>query len=190
MCYKNTTRFGEACFQCAEQSPLDALFSATCYHVPVIKKMIHAYKYRFVESVVVPLGNLFAKSIERSTLPLPHFIVPVPLHTKRLRYRGFNQSELLASTLTRLVPALQGTPLLPALQRIRHTTPQQKTRSKKERVTNLTDAFRIPPDTDVHNKIIWLVDDVATTASTLTECARILKEAGAKKVYAVVLAKD
>ncbi|MGB3073148.1 MAG: hypothetical protein WBB68_02710 [Candidatus Moraniibacteriota bacterium] len=89
---------------------------------------------------------------------------------------------------------LPGTPVpvrSDLLQRIRFTKPQMKTDSKPERLANLTNAFAIPLETagPVVGKYIWLIDDVATTATTLDECARALKAAGAKTVWGVVIAR-
>ncbi len=189
-CQKNPTRYGEACYECAPKrhSPLDAVFSATCYDVPVIKRMLHAYKYHFVESVSMPLGALFSQAVEKSNLPLATFIVPVPLHPKRLRYRGFNQSALLSEFLIKNIDALNAVVMRPALFRARYTKPQQRTTSKEERGENLKDAFIVSADVDLRNQIIWLIDDITTTHSTAAECARVLKKAGAKKVYSVNLA--
>lgn len=152
--------------------------------------MIHAYKYHFLETMALPLGDILTCSIEQSNLPLPHALVPVPLHSKRLRSRGFNQSLLLCQSLTKNIEALHNTPILSALQRIRFTQPQQKTPSKEERAYNMAQAFQLLPEENITDKVLWLVDDVSTTQSTLRECAAVLKKAGAKKVYAVVLAKD
>lgn len=191
VCQKNQTRYGEKCFACANnENPLDAVFAAVCYQVPIIKKMIHAFKYQFVRSFEPYLGNIFAKAIEQSSLPLPSHIVPVPLHKKRLRYRGFNQSETLAQELINSIDALRNTKAALALIRTRDTKPQQKTSSKEERLANLQSAFQFTETEHLQDAVIWLVDDVATTTSTLTECATVLKHAGAKKVYGVVLARD
>lgn len=170
------------------RSSLDAVFSATCYDVPVIKRMLHAYKYHFVESLSIPLGVLFSQAIEKSNLPLATMIVSVPLHPKRLRYRGFNQSELLSDFLIKNVDALGAVPVRPVLVRARYTKPQQRTTSKEERGENLKDAFVVSPNIDLRNQIVWLIDDITTTHSTAAECARALKKAGAKKVYSVNLA--
>jgi len=105
-------------------------------------------------------------------------MAPVPLHPLRLRYRGYNQSLLLAEGLSRslsisLVPDL--------LQRCRYTATQSKL-SQKERWTNLSGAFRIKPFHDVKNKNILLVDDLYTTGATGAEASRVLKAAGAVRV--------
>lgn len=152
--------------------------------------MIHTYKYQFVDSLGEPLGKLLAKAVENSNLPLPHLIIPVPLHKKRLRFRGFNQSLLLAKNLAKNFSALNEVPIQELLTRKRYTKPQQKTRSKSERAENLKNAFAIVSPTDKRNQVAWLIDDVATTNATLTACAQVLKDAGVKKVYAVVLARD
>lgn len=152
--------------------------------------MIHSYKYQFVERLSITLGNLLGRVLEQSALPLPDVLVPVPLHSKRLRYRGFNQSALLAYLLTQEVTSLSAIPVNNSLERHRFTLPQQKTHSKSERTTNLTGAFVVAPGAELKGKKVWLIDDVATTKSTLTECAQVLKNSGVKKVYAVVLAQD
>lgn len=193
-CQRNKTRLGEACYHCvsrpSQKQSLDAIFAATCYGVPVIKNLIHAYKYQFVKTLSKDLGWILAQAVEKSALPAPNILVPVPLHQSRLRYRGFNQSALLASALKEHVDFVSNTPLSLALEREKKTLPQQKTHSKEERVLNLTNAFRVTDAKQIKNAVIWLIDDVSTTGSTLHACAEALKKAGAKAVYGVVLARD
>ena len=111
-------------------------------------------------------------------------IVPVPLHPARQRERGFNQASLLAE---RLVPHL-GVSVRPVLQRVRFTTTQTAF-DRSERIQNLRDAFRLRKKADVRNWRVLLIDDVLTTGSTLSECARVLKEDGAHSVYAATAAR-
>ena len=111
-------------------------------------------------------------------------IVPVPLHPARQRQRGFNQAELLADWLSDHLSL----PLRPALQRIHYTTTQTAF-DRTERMQNLRGAFRLRKKADVRNLRVLLIDDVLTTGSTLSECARILKEAGAHSVYAATAAR-
>jgi predicted amidophosphoribosyltransferase len=125
-------------------------------------------------------------------LPLPDLAIPVPLHARRLRYRGFNQAEKIARKLMEIL--LPGTPIpvrTDLLARVRFTKPQMKTDSKPERQANLSAAFVAPIETagPLVGKSIWLVDDIATTATTLDECARALKQAGAKTVWGIVVAR-
>ncbi|OGI21411.1 MAG: hypothetical protein A2808_00195 [Candidatus Moranbacteria bacterium RIFCSPHIGHO2_01_FULL_55_24] len=173
-------------------SPLDGILAATDYRLPIVRKLIHTYKYRFIPDTGIPLAELLARTLLQSPLPLPDILSFVPLHPRRLRFRGFNQSQILAERLAPLLtPGAAIVPVLPTLTRTRHTKPQQKTRSREERLANLSGAFATLPDTkrQIRGKTLWLVDDVATTATTLTECAKVLKKAGAKRVYGIVVAK-
>ena len=111
-------------------------------------------------------------------------IVPVPLHPARERERGFNQAELLAEWLSDHLSL----PLRPALQRIHYTTTQTAF-DRSERMQNLRGAFRLRKKGDVRNLRVLLIDDVLTTGSTLSECARVLKEAGAHSIYAATAAR-
>lgn len=95
-CEKMITPNGYTCFACKKKYSLDGLLVASSYKDRVISKAIHLYKYRFAEELSSPLGDIIIKSIKNSELPLPDIIIPVPLHPRRLRWRGFNQSELLA----------------------------------------------------------------------------------------------
>lgn len=110
--------------------------------------------------------------------------VPVPLHPARERDRGFNQAGLLADILSRRMSIK----VKPVLERIRYTTTQTAF-DRAERMENLRDAFRLRKNADVRGLRVLLVDDVLTTGSTLSECARILKGAGAQSVYAVTAAR-
>lgn len=111
-------------------------------------------------------------------------IIPVPLHAARERERGFNQAALLAEILS----ARMSIQSKPVLQRVRYTTTQTAF-DRAERMENLRDAFRLRKKADVRGLRVLLVDDVLTTGSTLSECARILKSAGASSVHAVTAAR-
>jgi competence protein ComFC len=111
-------------------------------------------------------------------------IVPVPLHPTRERERGFNQAALLAE----LLGAHRSIQVKPVLERIRYTT-TQTVFDRAERMENLRDAFRLRKNADVRGLRVLLIDDVLTTGSTLSECARILKDTGALTVYAATAAR-
>lgn len=114
----------------------------------------------------------------------PGLVVPVPLHSKRLLWRGFNQSQELAVAVATQARA----PLRPAaLRRLRDTRPQS-TLSGAERLTNLNGAFAADPAL-VRGQRVLLVDDVCTTGSTLRECAKTLRQSGAEAVDVLVLAR-
>lgn len=111
-------------------------------------------------------------------------IVPVPLHPARERERGFNQAELLAEWLSDHLSV----PLRPALERVHYTTTQTAF-DRAERMKNLRGAFRLRKKADVRSLRMLLIDDVLTTGSTLSECARVLTEAGAQSVHAATAAR-
>lgn len=198
LCLKNITPFGQMCFSCKDHSKssslpgLDGVFVASYYKHRLLARALHAYKYRFLSSLSVPLGSLLTETLRLSSLPLPDIILPVPLHKRRLRFRGFNQSELLAEIVSQtLVPGLEITLPKSCLLRTRYTKPQMKTHSRDERLANLKGAFALAAGTEksIRNKNIWIIDDVATTGTTLEECALLLKKYGAKNVFGIVLAR-
>ena len=113
------------------------------------------------------------------------FVVPVPLHTKRLRHRGFNQALLLAYTMSEVhhIPLSYDN-----LFRTRPTRPQVEL-SGVERVKNVAGAFCLKRPQEVTGKRVLLVDDVFTTGATMNECASVLKASGAASVIALTLAR-
>jgi ComF family protein len=137
------------------------------------------------------LAAFFAERIAEADLPGLNLrdadlLVPVPLHRGRQADRGFNQSQLIARRLSRLVDI----PLAPYhLKRIRPTPSQFQMKSKKERRENLKGAFSVKARHPFGGKQICLVDDVVTTGSTLGACADALLKSGAKRVAAVTVAR-
>lgn len=192
ICRKPYQKNGATCRDCRKLTSLDGLFIARPYRHRLIQKLVFALKYRFIDKAADPLVTLLAQSITHHPFPLPDLIIPVPLHERRLRYRGFNQAEVIGRKLITLL--LPGSPIpvrTDLLRRVRFTKPQMKTDSKKEREINLSTAFEVSLKTvgPLVGKNIWLIDDVATTGTTLDACARALKTAGAKSVWGVVIAR-
>ena len=195
-CKQSNTPYGQVCFSCIKTSSLDGILVASSYKQPLLAKAIHHFKYRFIPNLHIPLSKLLLHSIQHTEIPLPDMICPVPLHPLRLRWRGFNQSELLAQELSSALTPHLFIPIIHQLIRHRFTAPQMSIRDARERNLNLQDAFawerpheKNAVSTSLANTYIWLVDDVATTGATLNECARILKQNGAKKVFGIVLAR-
>lgn len=113
----------------------------------------------------------------------PDALVPIPLHRRRKAHRGYNQAELLALALGERM----NIPVYPRLlTRVRDTVPQKKL-NPGERQNNLKKAFNISGN-DVKSKVTVVIDDIYTTGTTIDEAARVLKEAGADKVYFIALA--
>mgnify|MGYP002385927606 FL=1 len=202
-CEKIITENGNACRNCKSISSLDGLLVACRYknsspdNQNILAKLVHLYKYRFIEDLHMPLGKILIKAILQSQLPIPDIIIPIPLHPRRLRWRGFNQSDLLAGYIGNHLTANFTIPIENDwLRRKKFTQPQMKIKKYTERLANLQDAFFLDPNIidntkkSLHGKTILLVDDIATTGATLFECAKILKTSGVKKVFAIVLARQ
>jgi competence protein ComFC len=112
-------------------------------------------------------------------------IIPVPLHPRRLRWRGFNQAVLLARQVSRL----HAIPLDPFILYRRRETPPQTQLAQDERRTNVRGAFMLHPEKSIDNKNLLLVDDVYTSGATVNECSRTLTKGGAKEVYVLTFAR-
>ena len=200
-CEDTVTEFGQLCRNCKTSTDLDALVVALKYQDHHIDKFVHLYKYRFVKDLHIPLGKILVEAILNSGLPMPDIIVPVPLHKRRLRWRGFNQSELLANYVSQnLTPGFE-IPVFPnLLTRHKYTPPQMKIGKYADRQKNMQDAFAFNQQSKDFQQLqhtglcekynVLLIDDIATTGSTFFECARILKQNGAKKVFGAVIARQ
>jgi len=152
----------------------------------LVRKLVHDFKYGRQRHLRYPLAEWLGETLNDPRLRDRRFdvIVPVPLHPARERERGFNQAALLAE----LVASKAALPLRFVLERIRYTT-TQTAYDRAERMENLHDAFRLRKNRDVRQLRVLLIDDVLTTGSTLSECARILKAAGAISVHAATAAR-
>jgi ComF family protein len=191
------------CQQCSEpfEGAIATLFTcANCAHRTIyfdaavaayrgrgiVRQIIHDFKY----GRQVHLRHLVARWLfgafddERLRGRQFDLIVPVPLHPTRQRERGFNQASLLAELLSAQISI----PSKPLLERIRYTTTQTAL-DRAERMENLHNAFRLRKKANVRRLRVLLIDDVLTTGSTLSECARVLKRAGAISVHAVMAAR-
>lgn len=151
-----------------------------------LREAIHRMKYAGRTALARPLGTMLAEAVlAGGSAPPADAIVPVPLHWWRARMRGFNQSQLLAEAASeRLeVPVARR-----ALRRVRYTPPQVQLASA-DREVNMQGAFAAGDLTAVRGKHLLLVDDVMTTMATVTECARVLRAAGAEAVTVASVAR-
>jgi competence protein ComFC len=191
LCEKKITPDGRVCFSCKKETFLAGMLVATSYQDPMVSKMVHLFKYRFIKDLSEPLSEIILKAMQSCELPLPEIIIPIPLHPKRLRWRGFNQSALLAENISKkLLPNSEIRTDDKVLIRKRHTSPQMRIKNHSLRNQNIFDAFAVVDSSKIKDRRILLVDDIATTGSTIFECARVLKNAGAKEVFAVVIARQ
>ena len=199
VCERQNTFLGKACSICKLKHKkifLDGLIVASFYDHPVIKEAVHFLKYRFVRNISISLSKILYKKLifEDYRYFRKFTISTVPLHPERKEWRGFNQSELLAQDLVKLFRKRKNInfKLLPdLLQRIHNSLPQMKINDKELRTQNVKKAFVVNKKylTNLPEKVI-LIDDVATTGSTLNECAKALKKKGVKKVWGLVVARQ
>jgi ComF family protein len=178
------------CVHCRDEEPaFDRALSFGEYKGP-LRGLIHLLKYEGVTPVAEALGRMLAQTV-CDLLPgcgeTKVLLVPVPLHQDRRRTRGFNQAELIARAVARhSAYKLEVSSSL--LVRHRETISQVGL-SREERIENMRNAFRVPDRQRVEGRAVILVDDVMTTGTTLSECARILKSAGAERVWAATVAR-
>jgi len=184
---------GEICPFCRNDSWLDYFWTAADYSNPLVKKMLWAYKYKFVRELRTPLSRLLLKFLEekeKNKFVENHagqlLLVPMPIHRLRLNWRSYNQSELIAQELAEKIKLEIAADVL---LRVKNKKPQAEIKNKEERSANIEGIFYCPTPERVNNKIILLVDDVATTGSTLNQAAKTLRQAGALKVIGLVVAK-
>ena len=178
------TRGPDLCHACAESPPPLSRLIAVYQFDGAIRDAIHALKYNDIRALGPLLGKLMSDD-PRIVRLVPDAIVPVPLHPRRERGRGYNQAAILARPIAEFLHAPVARDLL---RRTVDNQPQVESRAGSARSRNVSGIFDASPD--VHGKQILLVDDVATTGSTLRECAGTLLKAGARRVDAVVLAKE
>jgi competence protein ComFC len=152
----------------------------------IVRRVVHDFKYGRQMHLRHLVARWLCAALDDERLYGRPFdvIVPVPLHPAKERERGFNQAALLAELLGKRVSA----PIKPALERLRYTTTQTAF-DRSERMENLHGAFRLREKADVRHLRVLLIDDVLTTGATLSECARVLKKAGAASVYAATAAR-
>lgn len=179
-------RPGRGCRSCREQPLiLESLRSPFVFREGA-RELVHALKYSHYSALAAPMGELLAEDLRDAFLPI-EALVPVPLHPRRQRVRGYNQSTLLAREISRHLDL----PLVPtALVRRRDTPPQARAAEAGARRRNVADAFDCRPGV-VAGRRVLLVDDVTTTGATLDACARaLLAEGGATGVWALTFARE
>ena len=176
---------GIVCPSCWQrQAEIDGIRSLFSFD-EVIRKAIHELKYRNLKAISPCLAELLADYLRSNPLP-GEALVCVPLHPRRLRERGYNQSSLLARKLGRRIalPVIKD-----CLIRVKQAQPQVRAVDVEERWRNVADAF-VCRDEQVRGKQIILIDDVCTSGATLETCAAALKSKGAASVWGLTLARE
>ncbi|MEK7631779.1 MAG: hypothetical protein AAB445_02820 [Patescibacteria group bacterium] len=160
--------------------PLTSISSAVEYQDQFAQRLLHALKYDHIRGAVEPLAHWLIPVVRAVHQP-GDVLIPVPLHARRRRQRGFNQSELLAKK----VSAAVNVPIAYCVQRNRNTKPQVEC-DGEERRKNLVDAFTVSP---FNTKRIIVLDDVTTTGSTFVEIAKAIRKVSDVPIIGVAVGR-
>ena len=171
------------CIDCRRHPPAYSLALAPYAYQSPLKEAIGLFKYKGKVSLADPLTNLMLAALD----PFPDIdlILPVPLHSDRLREREYNQSLLLADRLSRRL----NIPLSHTCLVRTRATPPQTSLKRKDRLKNLRKSFAVTQPNLIARKRILLIDDVLTTGTTVNECAKALRKADCGDVYVATLAR-
>lgn len=181
------------CAVCAQAIPAappstTAIQSLWAYRDERVKKLVRLLKYRGGHAIAQDLGIFLYQGWRGQNNPGRWLVTGTPLSRERLKSRRYNQSAKLAQALVACAPdTLEYRDDL--LQKIRHTAPQVQAASREARLQNLQEAFAVPEPRQVRGKKILIIDDVTTTGATISECGKVLLEAGARTVRGLTLAR-
>jgi competence protein ComFC len=175
---------GRLCKRCKNKRNLNGVISFGYFKDKCLKEIIHAYKYEDLFALKTFLAEQLLNLIKTEELNFD-CLTYVPLSKKRQAKRGYNQSQLIAIELGKLF----GKDVYSTLIKTKETKTQVGL-SRKNRISNLSEAFRIRNPEIIKGKRIIIIDDVITTGATLEECAKLLKEKGASQVWGLTIAKE
>lgn len=205
---------GKTHHRCKGKTAVDGVWVSAEYSSKVISEAIKKMKFNFIKDISFPLALVMARSVlevdefsdfhdilmsnlskereegiyleEDRNKNCETLVVPVPLHKKRYKWRGFNQAFLLSEHVCARFDLKLDDKLL---ERRKNTKSQSNIGSMDERKENMKDAFFCPDQCGISRKNIILIDDVCTTLTTMDECAKVLKKAGASHVWGFVAAR-
>ncbi|MCG2711452.1 MAG: ComF family protein [Candidatus Omnitrophica bacterium] len=182
----STAMANDSCAECRHKQYYFDRALSVCEYAGIARKCIQLFKYKRKLKIGRNLSKIMLAFLKKHfTLDSIDLIMAVPLHRSKLKERGFNQAEILAEfiRLNLDIPAS-----FDNLKRVRKTLSQYQLPLGK-RQKNMRDAFGCADKVFFKNKSILIVDDIFTTGATLNECSRVLKNAGAKKVYTLTIAR-
>ena len=178
-----------------EEQVSSYIFTIFDYRNPLIKQAIWKLKYRNKKEIAIDLAQTIYDRLleELSELQIMEnfvnpILIPIPLHKKRLRERGYNQAEIIAKEIIKNDIGNTFTLLTHVLYKIKDTESQMSIKDRKKRLKNLRGAFIVKNPEQVQKRNIILIDDVTTTGATLNEAKKVLEKAGARKVIGFTVA--
>lgn len=151
----------------------------------IVQAILHKIKYKGEKELGVFMGKLYGFELRDSVFTGIDVIIPVPLHWKKYKERGYNQSEMLAQGLSEAM----GIPIDTQSLKRKIANPTQTRRHRYERWLNVNEIFEVVYPANIENKHVLLVDDVVTTGATLESCANVLLDCNNTRVSIVTLAK-
>ena len=163
--------------------PFVAGWTAVWYYRDNVRHSFHRYKFRNALSYAEPYGRFLAMRILQMNIEFDQ-LSWVPVSFWRRFSRGYDQVLLIAQSVAKELDV----PLVRTLKKVRHNPAQSGISDPSQRKANVIGAYSVWPDADIANKTIILIDDVITTGSTVSECAKTLLTAGAKEVYCAAVA--
>lgn len=165
---------------------LDFALTSFSYRTPAVRKALRKLKYASASDVAEELAKIMAEDLAPYLKydRIKPMVCEIPMTEKRKRKRGFNQAEVLAKHLAKFLN-LEYSPIL---IKVRETKPQVEIENRKERLKNIKRAFQMKGGIKA-SPFVVLVDDIITTGATISEAARVLKKAGAKKIIGVAVAR-
>jgi len=178
----------QTCANCLENRPRFERACAYGSYDGELRELIHLLKYEQVTPAANVLGGMLAEAITKLDIQGPVLMIPVPLHSSKRRQRRFNQAELLARAALKRSPMPGGELAKNLLVRTRATISQIGL-TRPQRAENIRGAFRAEHRERIVGRNVLLVDDVLTTGTTASECARVLRKAGAEKVWVATVAR-
>ena len=195
LCNKNPLRLDPGqnkCNKCFNKNLSGLYFALNYKERSLTRKLIHQFKYQpYVKDLAKTLANLIIEHLVLSSknsedIWQNSILIPIPLDKNKVKNRGYNQSEELAKELSKI---LQTPVITNVLIKTKSTKPQMEL-SKEQREQNLKNVFVIKNPSAIAQGKIFLVDDVYTTGSTMEECASVLKQAGAKQIWGITIARE
>lgn len=178
----------QTCDACCEARPKFEKACAYGSYDGELRELIHLLKYEQVTPAANILGKILAAAIAKLEISQPVLIISVPLHSSKRRQRRFNQAELIARAALKWI-AMPGAKLATNLLVRQRPTVSQIGLTRPQRAENIRGAFRVEHREKIAGRCILLVDDVLTTGTTASECARVLRKAGAEKVWVATVAR-
>ena len=180
------------CGTCLQNEPVFTRAAAYGSYQQGLRDLLHLLKYQHVRPAAAVLGRMLAEVIADLAEAFgsePPVVIAVPLHAAKLRQRGFNQSDLIARAALKLRPAALALKINPGAL-VRHKATESQTGlTPQQRRQNLRGAFRVQRPADIQGRDFLLVDDIFTTGATVSECARVLRRAGAERVFVATVAR-